>query len=95
MLGECRLPLALDRLPAAGPVTADQVAASKVGIGLLRWDHGGWRLQPVGVLTAVKKKSVAVHVSDWALGATDPKVAKSGGDTVTVLRERAGRLLRR
>ena len=95
VLGECRLPLALDRLPAAGPVTADQVAASKAGIGLLRWDHGGWRLQPVGVLTAVKKKSVAVHVSDWALGATDPKVAKSGADTVTVLRERAGRLLRR
>jgi hypothetical protein len=94
VLGDHRLPLALGRLPVAGPLTAAHLAASSACLGLLRWD-GEWRLQPTGVLTAVKKKSVAVHVSDWAMGPTDPKVAKATGDAVAVLRERAGRMLRR
>ena len=46
----------------------------------------------------VKRKPVEAHTGDWAGGVTDPKVAKAeakAGDAVAVLRERAGRLLRR
>lgn len=95
VLGGHRLPLAADRIPAAGPLTVEHVAASAACLGLLRWEQDGWRLQPIGVTATVKKKPVAVHVSDWATGPTDPKVAKAAGDGVAVLKERAGRLLRR
>lgn len=77
------LALDLDRLPAAGPLTPKLVTASTACIGLLRWD-AGWRLQPL----AVQGKSKAAHNGDLALQAAK-------GDAVAVLKERAGRLLRR
>ncbi|MDX3227895.1 hypothetical protein [Streptomyces sp. ME19-01-6] len=92
------LPLDLDRLPACGPLTPALVAASFACIGLLRWDGGRWMLQPLAVQATVKRKPVEVHGGDWARGITDPKVAKTearAGDAVAVLRERAGRLLRK
>jgi hypothetical protein len=93
------VPLAvdLDRLPACGPLTPELVAASQSCVGLLRWS-GGWTLQPLAVQGVVRRRPVAAHTSDWALGPTDPRVVKAqakAGDAVTVLRERAGRLLRR
>ena len=42
--------------------------------------------------------TITAHNGDWAAGITDPKVAKAdaaAGDAVAVLRERAGRLLRK
>ncbi|MEU8799477.1 hypothetical protein [Spirillospora sp. NPDC048819] len=87
----------LDRLPASGPLTPELVAASSACIGLVRWD-GQWRVQPLAVQATVKKKPVEAHNGDWALGPTDPKVVKAearSGDAVAVLRERAGRLLRK
>ncbi|MFI0731391.1 hypothetical protein ACH4S9_20740 [Streptomyces sp. NPDC021225] len=92
------LPLDLDRLPACGPLTPALVADSSACVGLLRWDGGRWALQPLAVRATVKRKPVEVHGGDWALGITDPKVAKAearAGDAVAVLRERAGRLLRK
>ncbi|WP_433330302.1 hypothetical protein [Spirillospora sp. CA-294931] len=92
------LPLDLDRLPACGPITRELVAASSSCIGLLRWDGGRWALQPLAVQATVKRKPVEAHNGDWALGPTDPKVVKAearSGDAVAVLRERAGRLLRK
>ncbi|MGO4757657.1 hypothetical protein AB4212_55195, partial [Streptomyces sp. 2MCAF27] len=92
------LPLDLDRLPACGPLTPALVAASSTCIGLLRRDGGRWMVQPLAVQATVKRKPVEVHGGDWALGITDPKVAKAearAGDAVAVLRERAGRLLRK
>ncbi|TDD38276.1 hypothetical protein E1286_36415 [Nonomuraea terrae] len=88
----------LDRLPSCGPLTPELVAASTACVGLLRWDAGQWSVQPLGVQATVKKKPVAVHTGDWALGPTDPKAVKAearAGDVVAVLRERAGRLLRK
>ncbi|WP_242884272.1 hypothetical protein [Actinomadura litoris] len=88
----------VERLPSCGPLTPALVAASTSCIGLLRWDGGRWRLQPLAVQATVKKKPVEAHTGDWALGPTDPKVVKAvakSGDVVTVLRERAGRLLRK
>lgn len=95
-LGGHVLPVARDRLPSSGPLTPALVAGSSTCVGLVRWD-GRWLLQPLAVQSTVKRRTVAVHVGDWAAGVTDPKVAKSdtAGDAVAVLRERAGRLLRR
>ncbi|MET8907774.1 hypothetical protein [Micromonospora sp. NPDC004551] len=87
-----------DRLPAAGPLTRELVAASTACLGLLRWDDGRWLLQPLAVRATVKRQAVEAHNGDWACGVTDAKVGKAeakAGDAVAVLRERAGRLLRR
>ncbi|KUJ64180.1 hypothetical protein ACZ90_60620 [Streptomyces albus subsp. albus] len=93
-------PLAVDtdRIPAAGPLTPEAVAASGACIGLLRWDAGTYRLQPLAVEATVRKKPVALHAGGWAGGTTDKtglKAEKAATDAVTALRERAGRLLRK
>ncbi|WP_426508470.1 hypothetical protein ACPPVO_58425 [Dactylosporangium sp. McL0621] len=89
--------VALDttRLPACGPLIPEIVSAANACIGLLRWDDGAWTVQPLGVQVTVKKKQTGVHTADWALGPADAKLAKSAGEAVEVLRERAGRLLRK
>lgn len=87
-----------DRVPAAGPLTPEAVAASTACIGLLRWDAGTFRVQPLAVETTARKKTVAVHAGAWAGGAVDKagvKAEKAATDAATVLRERAGRLLRK
>ncbi|MFD9794951.1 hypothetical protein ACFWXK_28840 [Streptomyces sp. NPDC059070] len=87
-----------DRIPTAGPLTPKTVAASGACIGLLRWDAGTYCLQPLAVETTVRKKPVAVHAAAWAGGTTDKagvKAEKAATDAVAVLRERAGRLLRK
>ncbi|WP_157254017.1 hypothetical protein [Nonomuraea typhae] len=96
--GAAELPFDLDRLPQSGPLTPQLLKTSAACIGLLRWDGGRWRLQPLAVQAKVKKELVAAHNGDWAQGPTDQKVLKSGakaGDPVSVLKERAGRLLRK
>lgn len=93
-----RLPVDTDRLPVAGPLTPEAVAASGACIGLLRWDDGTFGVQPLAVEATVKKKAVAVHAGAWAGGTTDKngvRAEKAATDAVTVLRERAGRLLRK
>jgi hypothetical protein len=92
------LPVDTDRIPAAGPLTPEAVAASGACIGLLRWDDGTFTVQPLAVETVVRKKAVAVHSGAWAGGTTDKngvRAEKAATDAVTVLRERAGRLLRK
>lgn len=93
-------PLAVDvdRMPVAGPLTAEVVASSGACVGLLRWDAGEFLLQPLAVERTVRKKAVAVHAGAWAGGTTDKagvRAEKAATDAVTVLRERAGRLLRK
>ncbi|GAA3775796.1 hypothetical protein [Micromonospora maritima] len=92
------VPVTVDRLPAAGPLTPALLAASTACLALLRWDDGRWLLQPLAVRATVKRQVVEAHNGDWACGVTDAKAAKAearAGDAVAVLRERAGRLLRR
>ncbi|MDX3589592.1 hypothetical protein PV749_00385 [Streptomyces sp. ID03-2B] len=87
-----------DRLPAAGPLTPEAVAASRACVGLLRWDAGQFFVQPLAVEATVRKKAVAVHAGAWAGGTTDKagvRAEKAATDAVAVLRERAGRLLRK
>lgn len=93
-------PLAVDadRIPVAGPLTPEAVAASRACIGLLRWDAGAFRVQPLAVETTVKKKVVAVHAGAWAGGTTDKdgvKAEKAATEAIVVLVERAGKLLRK
>ncbi|MFE3773066.1 hypothetical protein [Streptomyces sp. NPDC059122] len=93
-----RLAVDTERMPSAGPLTPEAVAASGACIGLLRWDAGAFRIQPLAVETTVRKKTVALHAGAWAGGTTDKagvKAEKAATDAVTVLRERAGRLLRK
>lgn len=87
-----------DRVPAASPLTPEAIAVSTACIGLLRWDAGEFRLQPLAVETAVRKKTAVIHAGAWIGGTTDKagvKAEKAAADAVTVLRERAGRLLRK
>jgi hypothetical protein len=92
-------PLAVDtdRIPAAGPLSPEAVATSGACIGLLRWDAGWFNVQPLAVETTVRKEAVAVHAGGWAGGTTDKagvKAEKAATDAASVLRERAGKLLR-
>jgi hypothetical protein len=87
-----------DRIPAAGPLTPQAVKTSTACLGLLRWDAGTYRLQPLAVETTVKKKTATVHAGQWAGGTADKaglKAEKAATDAQTVLRERAGKLLRK
>jgi hypothetical protein len=96
-VGDLRIEVDVDRLPAAGPLTAEQVAASTACLGLARWDAGRWSVQPLAVETTVKRKTVAVHGGEWAGPAATPAAVKAeaaASNSVAVLRERAGRLLR-
>jgi hypothetical protein len=91
-----RLAVDTDRIPAAGPLTPEAVAASGACIGLLRWDAGAFSVQPLAVETTGRK--AAVHAGEWAGGATGTtgvKAEKAATDAISVLRERAGRLLRK
>ncbi|MBQ0825702.1 hypothetical protein [Streptomyces tagetis] len=93
-----RLAVDADRVPAAGPLTPEAVAGSAACLGLLRWDAGEFRLQPLAVERTVRKKPVAVHAGAWAGGTADKagaRAEKAATDAVTVLRERAGKLLRK
>lgn len=93
-----QLRVVADRLPVAGPLTPDVVAASGACIGLLRWDAGAFGVQPLAVESTVRKKVVAVHAGAWAGGTTDKlgvKAEKAATDATAVLRERAGKLLRK
>jgi len=97
-LGGATVAVDRDRLPVAGPLTPALIAASTACLGLLRWDGGRWAVQPLAVQALVKRKPVTVHTGDWALGPTEAKAAKAEaavGTAVDVLRERAGRLLRK
>lgn len=90
--------LDLERLPTCGPLTPQLFKSALSCLGLVRWDAGRWLVQPIAVQALVKKQPVTVHNGQWALGHPDPKVAKASsgaGDTVAILRERAGRLLRK
>jgi hypothetical protein len=93
-----RLAVDTDRIPSAGPLTPEAVAASNACIALLRWDAGAYHVQPLAVETTVRKKAVAIHAGAWAGGTTDKvgvKAEKAATDATAVLRERAGRLLRK
>jgi hypothetical protein len=87
-----------DRIPAAGPLTPEAVTMSGACIGLLRWDAGSFNVQPLAVETSTRKAAVAIHAGGWAGGTADKagvKAEKAAAEAASVLRERAGKLLRK
>ena len=83
-LGGVTLPLTGSRLSAAAGLSRENLEKSQQLVGLLRFDRGRWGLQPLALAVG---KSVE-------MAGTPPAVIKSKDDTVSVLRERAGKLLR-
>ncbi len=84
--GDHGLPLALERLPTNSELTAGAVADASDLIGLLRFDQGGWRVQPLCIRD---KKSF--HMSGESLAGLRKKLKDR---PLEILKERAGRLLR-
>lgn len=87
-----------DRVPVAGPLTPEAIAASGACIGLLRWDDGAFRIQPLAVEATVRKKMVAVHAGAWAGGTAGKdgvRAENAATEAIVALVERAGRLLRK
>jgi hypothetical protein len=88
----------VEHLPSCGPLTPDLVAGSSACLGVMRWTGSEWRLAPLAVQSKAKRKTTTVATADWTRGPTNAKAAKSAKasqDAVAVLRERAGRLLRK
>jgi len=83
------LPVAVKRLSAAAEIKAAHVADSKALLGLLRFDSGRWEVQPLAVVLNNKKEEV-VFTGSGAYQALTGKPAK----TLSILKERAGKLLR-
>jgi len=73
------------RMSAVGGFQADDVQGTKECFGLLRFDGGSWSLQP---LVATKGK-VLMRAGDKA------STSRNSSSTISVLKERAGKLLRR
>ena len=92
-----RLALDTDRIPSAGPLTPDLVRLDL----LHRTGALGRRdVHPsaAGRGSAGQEEATAVHAGAWAGGTADKdgvRAEKAAAEAVTVLRERAGRLLRK
>ncbi|MDG3004338.1 hypothetical protein [Paludisphaera mucosa] len=81
------LPIAWERLPDGSELTAEIVADAAELIGLLRFDRGGWRVQP---LCAGTRKKYVISGEDLA-----DRRKKLKNPALDVLKERSGRLLRK
>jgi hypothetical protein len=84
------LRLATERLPASSELASDHVAGSDALFGLLRFDGGAWSVQPLCVRVGGKKASEEYVGS----GAQTVVSTRKKNDTLAILRERAGKLLR-
>ena len=93
-------PLAVDtdRIPVAGPLTPQAVAASGACIGLLRWDAGSFSVQPLAVEATVRRRRSRSTPADGPGARPTPAASRPRmppTDAIVALRERAGRLLRK
>lgn len=85
--GDHGLPLATERLSPGSGLTEEDIAQATEVLGLLRFDRGGWRVQPIG---AKKKIGFVLAGEDLA-----PARKKLKNRSLEVLKERSGRLLRK
>ena len=75
-------------MAAGSELTAEAIAASTETIGLLRFDRGGWRVQPL----CIRHPIMGLVQSGEGIAEARRKV-KHG--SLEVLQERASRLLRK
>ncbi len=84
------LPVAAERLSPVSEVKPEHVEGATAVLGLLRFDGGDWAVQPLAVTRGGKGAEVFTGESAFRTLETKPKK----GDTLTILKERASRLLR-
>ena len=84
--GPSPLPLAVERLSADTEFNDKTLSGASDTIGLLRFDQGGWRLQPL----CIRSQKTQVMSGQGLLKAHGKLKSK----TLSILRERAGKLLR-
>ena len=84
--GNCGLPIATERLPNNTELTDTLLKAAADQIGLLRFDQGGWRIQPL----CVKGPKKTVIGGEGIAKARSKLKSK----TLAILRERSSKLLR-
>jgi hypothetical protein len=84
------LRLATERLSASSELAFNHVANSDALFGLLRFDGGAWSVQPLCVSVGGKKASEEYT----GRNAQTVVTTRKKNDTLAVLRERAGKLLR-
>lgn len=87
--GGVLLPIAGRRLSATTELTAQRLGKASALLGLLRFDRGRWAIQPLAIDDA-GRPGQALFIGGPAAGGG----GKSKADTVAILRERAGKLLR-
>lgn len=84
------LPLATERLTPGGELDGKTLESATAMIGLLRFDRGGWALQPLCVRTRAGKKDLILASGSRAL----EFCKKDKSRTLAILSERADKLLR-
>jgi hypothetical protein len=92
------LHVAESRLVPGGELTVDDVAAADTILGLLRFDGDRWVVQPLAVrpgATKEKRAFALAFVGSDAHEVVTRKPKKGEPNTLAVLQERAGRLLRK
>lgn len=88
--GDLTLPLALDRMESVPGEVDEKLLSLTTGmIGLLRWDDGGWRIQPLALRGSGKLKN-GLRMGQGIAA----RLAKLKTETMSQLEERASRLLR-
>jgi hypothetical protein len=85
------LRVAAERMAGSSELQPEHVAKSQALFGLLRFDHGGWAVQPLAARLSGKSGDVFTGSS----AAEPPPAGKKKKATLPVLRERASRLLRK
>jgi hypothetical protein len=85
------LPLATERLGSSSELDFKTLTAAAAMVGLLRFDRGGWAVQPLCVRGKVGKKEVVVATGSKAL----EFCKKDKSKTLATLSERTSKLLRK
>jgi hypothetical protein len=84
------LPIATERLSAGSELDAKTLVTATAMVGLLRFDRGGWAVQPLAARAKAGKKECVIMIGGGALEFCKKDKLK----TLSVLSERAGKLLR-
>jgi hypothetical protein len=93
--GDVNIPIDSLRIPAGSELTADAVESCDTMVALLRFEGGCWLVQPLAVRFGEGKKGIEAFVGSGALEIVTTKPKKGESNTLAVLQERAGRLLRK
>ncbi len=90
--GDSAIPIATERISPLSEITREAIAASTQIFGLLRFDAGGFSVQPLAIaLQSAKAKPKTIFTGQTAADILKKPPKTS---TVAILQERASRLLR-